>query len=112
MGATAQLSETSVAGEPLDGAVEQNLARRRLLRRGLVAFSSFEVTRKRGKCRRLLLTCSGRRKRGDIDADREEPLKRNPSAYTQDRVCTSPSSGSSRCPSNDSSCYMLRSRRP
>ncbi|RWW09246.1 hypothetical protein GW17_00027271 [Ensete ventricosum] len=51
--AVARLSKTSAAGEPRDGAADENLVRRRLLRRGLllVAFSSSEATRKRGKHR-------------------------------------------------------------
>ncbi|RRT84140.1 hypothetical protein B296_00011470 [Ensete ventricosum] len=51
--AVARLSKTSAAGELRDGAADENLVRRRLLRRGLllVAFSSSEATRKRGKHR-------------------------------------------------------------
>ncbi|RZR93365.1 hypothetical protein BHM03_00021855 [Ensete ventricosum] len=58
----ARLSKTSAAGEPWDGATdEENLVRRRLLGRGLliVAFSLSEATRKRGKHQRLI-TCMGK----------------------------------------------------
>ncbi|RRT67337.1 hypothetical protein B296_00011993, partial [Ensete ventricosum] len=51
-GAAARLWETSAVGEPRDGAAdEENLVRQRVLRRGplLVALSSSEATRKRGK---------------------------------------------------------------
>ncbi|RZS22925.1 hypothetical protein BHM03_00055761, partial [Ensete ventricosum] len=71
--AAAWLLETSAAGEPRDG-TDENLTRQRLLRRGLllVAFSSFEMTRKRRKLRRFLFTRMGRRSLGDLSSVRRE----------------------------------------
>ncbi|RWW17203.1 hypothetical protein GW17_00018877 [Ensete ventricosum] len=59
-----------MVGEPWDGTMDENLARRLLLRHSLllVAFSLSEATRKRGKRRRLLLTHAGRRSLSDISS--------------------------------------------
>ncbi|RRT85326.1 hypothetical protein B296_00007040 [Ensete ventricosum] len=70
----ARLLETPVVGEPRDDAMdEENLVRRRLLHRGflIIAFSSSEATRKRGKRQRLLLTRAGR-SLGDFSSARGE----------------------------------------
>ncbi|RWV77064.1 hypothetical protein GW17_00062164 [Ensete ventricosum] len=70
----ARLLETPVVGEPRDDTVdEENLVRWRLLHRGflIIAFSSSEATRKRGKRQRLLLTRVGR-SLGDFSSARGE----------------------------------------
>ncbi|RWW23914.1 hypothetical protein GW17_00011823 [Ensete ventricosum] len=80
-GATAsRLLEMSTTREPRDGATDENLVRQQLFRRGLllVAFSSFEATRKRGKRWRLLLTHAGRRSLGDFSCMQGEENETSP----------------------------------